>query len=123
MKRKDDFFMKRMMNMFLALCMCVSTLMMNGLTTVSEVVKLVNIPPNVSATTERTTVSGSVNALKDENADTQWQTSSWPSQAVIQLDGGHMVKKVVVKKVAAKPVAKKACAKKPCAKKACAKKK
>ena len=89
--------MKRMMNMFLALCMCVSTLMMNGLPTVSAVEKLVNIAPNGTATTESTTVSGSVNALKDENADTQWQTSSWPSQAVIQLDGGHMVKKVVVK--------------------------
>ena len=89
--------MKRLMNLFLAICMIVSTFMFNGFTTVSAVEKLVNIAPSGTASTVGTTVSGSVEALNDEKEDTIWQTSTWPSQAVIQLDGGHMVKKVVVK--------------------------
>ena len=89
--------MKRLLKMFLATCMCLSTFTFNAFTSVSAVEKLVNIAPSGTATTQSTTVAGTVDALIDEKADTTWQTSTWPSQAVVQLDGGHMVKKVVVK--------------------------
>ena len=90
--------LKRIGISLLTIAMTFSVLLPNlPFANILAIEKLVNIAPDGTATTTSVTASGEITNLNDEDDTTVWQTSSWPSQAVIQLDGGHNVKKVSVK--------------------------